>query len=71
LIIFSIPNYLDTIEAIKQLQYAGYKGKTAGITQYEDQKNILLESGVDEVFNYFAEIGAGLAEQSIHLVDKK
>lgn len=71
LIIFSMPNYLDILEAVKQLQHIGYKGKTAGIAQYEDQKTILLESGVDEVFNYFAEVGAGLAAQSIHLAEEE
>jgi len=30
-----------------------------------------LESGVDEVFNYFAEVGAGLAAQSIHLAEEE
>ncbi len=71
LIIFSMPNYLDALEAISQLKAIGYQGKTAGIAQYEDQKAMLLEAGVDEVFNFFAEVGAGLAEQSIHLTDTK
>lgn len=70
LIIFSLPNYLDTLEAIKQLQHVGYQGKTAGIAQYEDQRAILLDAGLDEVYNYFAEVGAGLAEQSIHLMQE-
>ncbi len=69
LIIFSMPNYLDTLEAVKQLKHVGYQGKTAGISQYDDQKAILLEAGIDEVFNYFAEVGTGLAEQSIHLAE--
>jgi glutathione-regulated potassium-efflux system ancillary protein KefC len=70
LIIFATPNYLDSLEAIKQLQYVGYQGKTAGIAQYEDQRAILLDAGIDEVFDYFAKVGTGLAEQSIHLVEK-
>lgn len=71
LIIFSMPDYLDTLEAVRQLQHVGYQGKMAGIVQYEDQKTVLLEAGVDEVFNYFAEIGVGLAEQSIHLAEER
>ena len=71
LIIFSMPNYLDSLEAVKQLQHVGYRGKTASVTQYQDEKTILLEAGIDEVFNYFAEVGAGLAEQSIYLADEK
>ena len=69
LIIFSMPNHLDMLEAVKQLQSVGYRGKTAGIVQYEDQRVPLLEAGIDEVYNYFAEVGVGLAEQSIHLVE--
>ncbi|MCB1667136.1 MAG: cation:proton antiporter family protein [Porticoccaceae bacterium] len=69
LIIFSMPNYLDSIEAAKLLRQVGYQGKTASIAKYKDQKALLLEAGIDEVFNYFSEVGAGLAEQSIHLVN--
>jgi len=71
LVIFSMPNYLDTIEAVKQLQQVGYRGKTASMAQYEDQKAIMLEAGIDEVYNYFAEVGVGLAEQSIHFLEEK
>jgi predicted Kef-type K+ transport protein len=71
LIIFAMPNYLDSIEAVKQLKNIGYQGKTAGIAQYEDQKTKLLDAGIDEVFDYFAKVGAGLAEQSIHLVEER
>jgi len=69
LIVFSMPNHLDTLEAVKLLQQLGYQGKTAAIAKYEDQKATLLKAGVDEVFNYFAEVGIGLAEQSAHLVE--
>lgn len=71
LIIFSMPTHLDTLEAMKLLQIAGYQGKTAAIAKYEDQKAVLLKAGIDEVFNYFAEVGIGLAEQSFHLLESK
>jgi predicted Kef-type K+ transport protein len=71
LIIFTMPNFADALEAVEQLQAVGYQGKTAGIAHYEDQKSTLLEAGIDEVFNFYAEVGAGLAEQSIHLTEEK
>jgi glutathione-regulated potassium-efflux system ancillary protein KefC len=71
LIIFSMPSYLDNLEAIKQLQRTDYQGKTAGIARYKDQKALLLAAGIDQVFDYVAEVGAGIAEQSIHLADEK
>lgn len=69
LIIFSMPNHRDSVEAVQQLKRVGYQGKTAGIAQYEDQKVNLLAAGIDEVFDYFAEVGAGIAEKSGHLVE--
>jgi predicted Kef-type K+ transport protein len=71
LIIFSMPNYIDALEAISLLKKMGYQGKTASIAQYDDQKEELLAAGIDEVFNYFVEVGAGLAQQSKHLIDDK
>jgi voltage-gated potassium channel Kch len=69
LIVFAMPNHLDTLEAVKLLRKVGYKGRTAAIAKYEDQKIVLLKAGIDEVFNYFAEVGIGLAEQSLHLIE--
>jgi hypothetical protein len=71
LIIFSMPSYIDTLEAMSLLKKMGYQGKTASIAQYDDQKEALLDAGIDEVFNYFAEVGAGLAQQSSHLIEHK
>lgn len=70
LIIFSMPSYLDSLVAVKQLKQVGYRGKTAGIAQYEDQKSLLLKAGIDEVFDYAAKVGTGLAEQSFHLAEE-
>jgi len=70
LIMLTMPRYPDIMEAIKQIHQAGYKGKTAGIALYEDEKESLLEAGVDVVFNFYANAGAGLAEHSIHLINQ-
>ena len=66
---FSMPNYLDILEAAKQLQRVGYQGRTAGIARYEDEKKKILTGGIDAVFNFYAKAGTGFAEQSIHLLD--
>lgn len=70
LIMIALPNHPDMLEAVKQIQRAGYQGKTAGIARYEDEKKELLEAGVDVVFNYYANAGAGLTEHSMHLADQ-
>lgn len=71
LIMFSMPSYLDIQEAQTQLQQLKFNGRTAGIAKYEDEKEKLLAAGVDEVFNFYAEAGAGFADESIHLLDKQ
>lgn len=71
LIMFAIPKYLDILEVLKQLQQAGYKGKTAAIAKYEDDKERLQRAGIDVVFNFYQKAGAGLADQAIHILEAK
>jgi glutathione-regulated potassium-efflux system ancillary protein KefC len=68
LIMLAIPNYLDTLEVVNQLQHAGYQGKTAATAKYEDEKKKLLDAGINVVFNLYAEAGVGFAEESVHLL---
>lgn len=68
LVMFAMPNHQDILEALKQVKLAGYSGKTAGIALYEDQRQQLLAAGIDEAFNFYAEAGAGFADQSMHLL---
>lgn len=69
LIMFAMPNYLDIMEAAKQIKLAGFRGKTAGIARYDDEKEKMIADGIDVVFNYYAKVGTGFAEESIHLFD--
>jgi hypothetical protein len=68
LIMLSMPNYLDILEVVRQLKRANYKGKTAGIARYEDEKHKLLASGIDVVFDFYVEAGAGFADQSMEMI---
>jgi predicted Kef-type K+ transport protein len=69
LIVLTMPNHLDLLEAEHQLQLAGYQGKTAGIARYADEKRELLSAGIDVVFNFYENAGSGLAEHSIRLIE--
>ena len=69
LIMLAMPNYLDILEAAKQLQRVGYQGKIAGIVRYEDERKKLLAAGINVVFNFYQKAGSGFAEQSMHLLD--
>ncbi len=66
LIILAMPNYKDNIEAMGQIQQTDFTGRTAGIASYEDEKQLLLDAGIDVVFNLYDNAGAGLAEHSVH-----
>ena len=69
LITLAMPNYLDILEVMNQLRRNGYKGKTSCIATYEDQEAELLDAGVDVVYNFYQNAGAGFAENSSHLTN--
>jgi len=71
LILFSLPNYLDVLEVSKQIRLAEYVGKTAAVARYADEERELLAAGIDMVFNYYAKVGTGFAEQTVHLLEPK
>ena len=48
---------------------AGYSGVIAAIARYEDEREALLSSGIDKVFNFFTEAGIAFAEDSLELID--
>ncbi|MCC3860595.1 cation:proton antiporter family protein [Pseudemcibacter aquimaris] len=65
MIMFAIPNHLDILEIVKQLRHVNYSGKMAGIAKYEDNKQKLLDCGIDVVFNFYQKAGAGFADKAI------
>lgn len=71
MIMFAIPNHRDVLEILKQLRLVNYKGKLAGVVKYADHKEKLLAAGIDIVFNFYQNAGAGFAEQTIKIIDKK
>lgn len=68
LVMLAVPKNLDAIEISRQLKQAGFTGKIAAIAHYLDEEPLLLEAGVDVVFNFYQEAGAGFADQSAHLL---
>ncbi len=69
LIMLAMPSHEDMLEVVRQLKHVHFQGKIAGIAKYEDQRKELIEMGVDVAFNFYAEAGAGFAEESLHLLD--
>ena len=56
------PNINANTKAAKLARQWGYKGVICATTKYPDEEAVLMQAGVDAVFNIYAEAGAGLAE---------
>ncbi len=69
LVLITTPITVDCRNITEQLRFAGYRGKIAAIARYEDDRDILLEYGVDKVFNFYVEAGVGFAEDSLRLIE--
>lgn len=68
LIMLALPSVDDMKNIIQQLQRCNFKGRIAAIAQYEDDRVALLKFGADAVFNYYAEVGAGFADEGRRLL---
>ncbi|GLQ32278.1 cation:proton antiporter family protein [Litoribrevibacter albus] len=68
LVMLALPSIEDMQNISEQLQLSHYKGSIAGIARYVDEQEILRESGIDHVFNFFAEAGSGFAEESLKII---
>ncbi|MDN4501478.1 cation:proton antiporter [Alteromonadaceae bacterium BrNp21-10] len=71
LILMAIPAIGDMNNISQQLQNVKYSGQLAAIVRYEDDRKLLLQSGIDKVFNFYTEAGTGFAEESLQLIQSK
>ena len=71
LILLALPSIEDAINITHQLRNAKYEGLVAAIARYSDEREKLLSQGIDRVFNFFTEAGAGFAEESLRLIEPK
>ncbi len=61
MILLAMPNHTANIDAARRLRERGYSGPIVATALYPDQEEHLKENGIDEVFNIYAEAGAGAA----------
>jgi glutathione-regulated potassium-efflux system ancillary protein KefC len=61
MILLAMPHHKANIIAAGRLRERGYTGPVVATAMYPDQEAHLKENGVDEVFNLYAEAGAGAA----------
>lgn len=68
LILLALPATEDTTNVAIQLRKANYTGQIAAIARYQDEREILINSGINNVFNFYTEAGTGFAEESLSLI---
>lgn len=68
LVLLALPTVKDSKTVSEQLREAGYTGKIAAISRFDDEAEDLEGSGVDLVLNLFNNAGAGFAEESLSLL---
>lgn len=68
LVLLALPTVKDSTTVSRQLRDAGFNGKIAAISRFDDETNELEGSGVDKVLNLFNNAGAGFAEESLALL---
>ncbi|WP_221800594.1 cation:proton antiporter family protein [Oceanobacter mangrovi] len=69
LIMMALPGHMEMKSTLEMLRLSGYQGKIAAVARYDDERSELMALGVDVVFNYYAEVGAGFAAESRHLLE--
>lgn len=68
LIMLALPIAEDSTNIAIQLRKANYTGQIAAIARYQDERDVLIASGIDTVFNFYTEAGTGFAEESLALI---
>ncbi|EAR60048.1 cation:proton antiporter family protein [Neptuniibacter caesariensis] len=71
LILLALPAIDDMLNIAEQLHSANYQGEIAAIARFPDEHDLLVEGGIDKVFNFYTEAGFGFAEESLQLIDYK
>ena len=66
LVLITISSIEDISNIATQLRNAHYEGQIAAIVRYEDQREHLIELGIDKVFNFYTEVGTGFADEFIN-----
>ena len=65
LVLLSMPQLEENVFATRELKSKGFDGVIAAISKYEDEASILKEAGVDYIFNFYTEAGAGFAADAL------
>lgn len=62
LVLLAMPEVSENVFAAEHLSKEGYTGSIGAIAKYPEDEQTLLDAGVHQVFNLYAEAGAGFAQ---------
>lgn len=68
LVLLACPSIEDNVNIASQLRATKFPGQIAAIARYEDERDELLASGINNVFNFYTEAGSGFAEESLAMM---
>ncbi|MGD9017814.1 MAG: cation:proton antiporter [Desulfobacterales bacterium] len=63
LVMLAMPQHTANLFALRRIVNSDYGGKIAATARYDDEMKELEDGGAHLVFNFFAEAGAGFAEE--------
>ncbi len=62
LIMLALPNLQATRDALEQLREISFRGRIVATARFPDEEILLRQAGATDVFNIYAEAGAGFAD---------
>lgn len=62
LVLLAMPQVSENVFAVQHLLKDGFQGAIGAIAKYPDDEVVLRDAGVHQVFNLYAEAGAGFAQ---------
>lgn len=71
LILMAMPHHTANIEAANWVRDHGYTGPIVSTALYPDQERDLKENGIDEVYNIYANAGAGAASRMKNVIEER
>ncbi|MEL6769916.1 MAG: cation:proton antiporter [Bacteroidota bacterium] len=61
LVMLAMPQLEENLFAAEKLSSLGYGGRIAAIVKYGEDRDALQDAGVDHIYNFYTEAGAGFA----------
>ena len=71
MVLLSLPHTSGNLFAAEQLRSNGFTGKIFATVKYKEDEQVLKESGVDFIFNFYKSAGAGFANESLTTFPRK